>query len=186
VIRPAADTDAVPPPPAEDASSREPAGGPTREKPRDHAAAPFKTLVAQAFEYLAHAREATVDLAKAKLAGKLQTAAMAAIGAVAGVALLVTAVVLVLVGLSGALSAWIGETWAGPLITGVLVLAACVIGPLFIFKRMARAATKRIEAKYAARRAAQRERFGTDVAAVAAAAKNASRNRSDDDLGARA
>jgi hypothetical protein len=91
-------------------------------------------------------------------------AVLGIIGLMAGAALVMTAVVLLCVGLAGALSAWIGTgIWAGSLIVGgfvMLVLGAGIGWLLWWFPRASRARTVQ---KYEDKRRQQQADYGHDV-----------------------
>jgi hypothetical protein len=120
-------------------------------------------------EYMGHYFAARSDLWKIrgnKLAWKVGLGVLAGI---IGISLVAVAVARVLGGIAGGLSILLGgRAWAADLLTGIVVLAAAVIGFIFLRGRAARERRRRLFAKYERRHDSQTERFGHDMSDRAA------------------
>lgn len=102
-------------------------------------------------------------------------AALGIIGLLAAGALVVTAVVLVCVGLAQALArafgdAAVGAVWAGNLIIGVAILLLLAGGVVIGLRMLSKAGKRSLVRKYEQRLHTQRQQFGHDAADRAAAA----------------
>jgi hypothetical protein len=87
--------------------------------------------------YFAHYLAAKTDSVKVSIRRAVVFAALGVLGLVAGVAVIATAVVLVLHGLAQALTVLIkGHAWAGNLVAGVLVLGLIGLGTWLGVRRM--------------------------------------------------
>jgi hypothetical protein len=71
-----------------------------------------------------------------------------AMGAVVGVAALVTGVVMLLTGISRGVGLLAGNDWAGPLVTGLVVLAGATIAVAALGRQLRSSALARTQAKY--------------------------------------
>jgi membrane protein implicated in regulation of membrane protease activity len=91
-------------------------------------------------------------------------AALGLMGLAAGLAFIVTTVVLICVGIAAALvSLFNGSIWAGTLVAGILFITL-LAGGIFLGMRMiTRASRERTVKKYASLQQQQRAKFGTDV-----------------------
>ncbi|HYE19149.1 MAG TPA: hypothetical protein VEA69_11930 [Tepidisphaeraceae bacterium] len=91
-------------------------------------------------------------------------AVLGIVGAIVGGAILVTAAVLLVTGISDALTALFGgREWAGKLVTAVLLLGGLGVGMWLMIKKVTNNWKSALEKKYADWRAEQKSRFGTDV-----------------------
>ena len=91
-------------------------------------------------------------------------AVLGIVGAIVGGAVLVTAAVLLVTGISDALTALFGgREWAGKLVTAVLLLGGLGVGMWLMIKKVTNNWKTALEKKYADWRAEQKARFGTDV-----------------------
>lgn len=97
-------------------------------------------------------------------------AVLGVLGVFLGSAALVTAVVLLLTGLSGAIGTLFNpdRAWAGALIVSVAILALVVVGALIGIKRLTGSGRKKTVQKYESRQQDQRSRFGHSVPDLAA------------------
>jgi hypothetical protein len=78
-----------------------------------------------------------------------------ALGAVVGVAVLVTGVVMLLTGISRGVGVLAGNDWAGPLVTGLVVLGGAVLAVAALGHQLRSSALVRTQAKYEALRASE-------------------------------
>ena len=90
-------------------------------------------------------------------------AGLGLVGAVAGAAVVVTAIILLLRGIDGALTALIGHQWAADLITAAIFLAIPVIGILVGMRILTRTFKTSTVHKYEERKRQERQQFGRDV-----------------------
>jgi len=102
-------------------------------------------------------------------------AGLGIIGLLAAGALVVTAVVLVCVGLAQALARAFGDTavgamWAGNLIVGAAILLLLAVGVMIGLKILSKASKRSLVSKYEQRLHTQRQQYGRDAADRAAAA----------------
>jgi hypothetical protein len=121
-------------------------------------------------EYFSYYVSAKTDSVKLSLRNVILWMVLAALGFVAVVALMVTASWLLLIGIAEGLSALCGDrSWAGNLMTGVLVLAGLGLATYYTLAKRARCSRERTVEKYENCQARQQARFGHDVAEQAAA-----------------
>ena len=119
-----------------------------------------REIVAFASHYLA----AQLDRIKLTAINIAMFVVLGLIGAIVGLAVVFTAAALLVTGVAGAISALLGgRTWAGDLITAVLILGTLVIGTVVAFKVVAKRSRKGLVAAYDQRKHEQRETLGTDV-----------------------
>jgi hypothetical protein len=87
------------------------------------------------------------------------------LGAVVGLGLLITAVVLLLSGLAGAIGEMFDpdRPWAGALIVGFVVLAGTFAGVIILMKSITGSSRKRTIEKYENRKRDERNLYGRDV-----------------------
>jgi hypothetical protein len=114
--------------------------------------------------YVAHYIQARIDGLKLSLRKMLMLAAVGVIGAIAGGALVVTAVVLLCVGIAQGLSTLFGgRPWLGNLVTAVLLLGV-VAGVVWIgLSRMTKSSKERVVDAYERRKRREREDYGIDA-----------------------
>lgn len=147
------------------------------EKPVPPAAHPTDAFreafskVGELREFASYYAAARLDALKASVRNAGIYAGLVLVGFVAGASVVVVAVVLLLVGIAGALGeVFYDHPWLGDLITGVVFLAIPAIVILVgmgILTKSFRGATVR---KYEQRQSQQRHRFGRDVRDEATAA----------------
>jgi hypothetical protein len=116
------------------------------------------------WEYISYYISAKTDALKLSVTNAVIYAALGVVGLLAGGALVVTAVVLACIGLSGALAALFGHRpWLGNLVMGLLLLG--IVGAVVVIglKKLTGASKERTLKKYAARQQQQRSKFGEDV-----------------------
>lgn len=77
------------------------------------------------------------------------------LAAVVGATALVTAVVLLLVGVSRGVGVWANNDWAGPLVTGMIVLGGAMIAVAALGHQLRQRALVHTQEKYAALRAGE-------------------------------
>jgi hypothetical protein len=127
-----------------------------------NAAAHFAELKEYAGLFVA----AKLDALKLTLRNVVLYAVLGLLGAIVGVALIVTAAVYLLSGLAGAIGEIFPqpyEWWAGRLIVGALVLGVTFGGVLFLMKSLTGSSRKRTIEKYENRKRDERDAFGHDV-----------------------
>ena len=142
----------------------------------------FKNLGSQigelkeyAFYYLA----AKTDGIKASFRNLALFAVLGILGLIAGGAAVVTAVVLLLTGIAGAISNIFrydplvppDRTWVGDIVVGALILGAIGVGTILFMKKFTAASRERTVKKYESRQQQQRVQYGHDVHERAEAAK---------------
>ena len=128
----------------------------------------FKTAashVAELREYITYLIGAKVDGLKLTFRNLALYAVLGIVGAVVGLSALVTAVVLLISGLAGAIGAIFSpdRPWAGALIVGLLIVAGTIVGVMMLMKSITGASRKRTIEKYENRKRDERGQFGHDV-----------------------
>ncbi len=98
---------------------------------------------------------------------------LAAVVGLAGISILVTAAVMLVIGIAGAIAAVLPEALAflGPLVVGLLGVVGSALVALFIVKRAASAGRSAAAELYREALLRQRQQFGTDAMTRAAAAE---------------
>ncbi len=123
--------------------------------------------VRAAQELLAYVRlliSATLDRWKLSALMLVLYAALAVFGAAAGIAVVVTSVVLLLVGAAHGVGALLGNRdWLGDLLVGFILLAVLTLSISSFLDRFLVASRKRTAKKYQAKHQQQRQEFGHDV-----------------------
>lgn len=115
-------------------------------------------------EYVSYYVSAQLDAAKATARKAGIFAAIGILGLFALASFVATTMVLLCIGVAGALTAAFGgRAWAGNLVTAILFLALLAGGIWFGYRKLTRASRERTLAKYAQRQQQQRAQFGTDV-----------------------
>lgn len=120
-------------------------------------------LVAELREYLAHFISAKFDAIKASAKNVAIYALLGLVGLIAAATILITATVLLLIGMADGIGAIFDRPFVGKLIVGALVLGAIFGGGLFFLKRRSAAAHRQTVAKYEAMQQRERTQFGRDV-----------------------
>jgi hypothetical protein len=121
-------------------------------------------------EYFSYYLSAKSDAMKASMRNLGVMAALGVLALAVGVALVVTATVLLCIGIAQALAAAMhGTTWAGNLIVGAGLLLIVFGGAILGSRMLASAARKRTVQKYELRQELQRQQHGRTVAERAAA-----------------
>jgi len=123
-----------------------------------------KRRLAELQEYVSYFISAKTDAIKLSMTNAVIYAALGIVGLMAGATLIVTAVVLACIGLSGALAVLFGNRpWLGNLVTGILLLGTVGVVTWIVLKKLTGASKERTLKKYAARQQQQRAKFGEDV-----------------------
>jgi hypothetical protein len=118
-------------------------------------------------EYVSLLIATKVDGVKLTIRRIVLYAILGVVGAVIGVAMLVTAAVYVLSGIAGGIGAAFPDPygwWAGRLIVGVVVVGASVAGVFVLMKSLTGSSRKRTIDKYENRKRVERNLYGHDVA----------------------
>jgi Putative Actinobacterial Holin-X, holin superfamily III len=121
-------------------------------------------LLGELKAYIGYLISTKVDGIKLSLRNVGIYAALGIVGLIVGGAMLVTAMVLVVVGLSGGLSALIGIPWLANLIVGVVILGLTAGGIVVGLKRITASSRKQTVAKYEQKRREQHVEQHHDVA----------------------
>lgn len=170
-----------------DASADSTANAGVGESPDDGAATPDPTeALGRALAALAEAGTYGREWVSAKVDGVLfgvrKLALLAVLGAVAGlvgVTFVIMSTVLLLLGISSAISAALpaGFAWVGPLVVGLIGVVLSVGGLWLVLKMVARAGRRSAIEGYRRKLLAQHRKFGTDAysRAVARAARETPR-----------
>jgi hypothetical protein len=132
------------------------------------------TKLSEVREFAAYYVAVRMDAVKATVRNVGIYAALGLIGLVAGAAVIATAAVLLLVGVSGAFAALLGgNQWLGAIITAVLVFALLAAGVVIGLKMLTRSFKSSTVKKYEERQRRQRQQFqGRDVRSEATAAQH--------------
>jgi hypothetical protein len=157
------------PGPAGSSSGRKPP--PTdSEQPQDPNPPPAEAIgeafsrLAELKEFAAYYAAARLDAWKASARNMGIYAGLGLLALVAAAALVVTAVVLLLRGISGAFAQlFSGHPWLGDVITSVLFLLLIAAGAIIGMKLLSRWFHSNTVAKYESRQSRQRQQFGRDV-----------------------
>jgi len=154
--------------PAADADERTPADA-------------FKDLGSQLGElkeYASYYVAAKADGFKASFRNLGLFAALGIVGLMAGGAVVVTAVVLLLTGIANAIGQLFrygdvlpDRTWVGQIAVGLVILGAIGVGTMLFMKKFTAASRERTVKKYESRQQQQRVQYGHDVHERAEAAK---------------
>ena len=133
------------------------------------AAARIPQLIAEAKEYAAYFLSAKIDGIKLSVRNLGIYAGLGIIGFVAFSALITTAVVLLLIGVSAALSHLFTNlinpkwAWLGPLLVGLILLSAIGVGAWIGLKRLSEKFRQATVQKYEQRQNWERGQFGHNV-----------------------
>jgi len=117
-------------------------------------------------EYVAYYLSAKKDGFAASFRNLGLYAVLGVLGLMAGGAIIVTAAVLLLTGLAGAIGAIFDpdKPWVGNIVVGLLVLGGLAGGTVMFLKRFTKASRERTVKKYEQRQRQQRVDYGHDVA----------------------
>ena len=141
----------------------ESAGGGAHASPKDVMASILER-VGEIREYVSYYAETKTDGFKQSATWAGIYAALGVLGGLIGAAVLITATVLLVNGIAGALAALFNHTeWLGQLVTGLLLLGLFAGGVVFGLKALRGSFKKKLRAKYEQRHQEQRARFGADV-----------------------
>ena len=162
-------------------STRPPAGGrlgdaweedPAADADRSPADA-FKSLgtqLGEMKEYATYYLAAKADGIKASFRNLGLVAVLGVVGLLAGGSMIVTASVLLLTGLAGAISAIFrsdytppDRTWIGEITVGLLILGGIGAGTVLFMRKFTAASRERTVKKYESRQQQQRVQYGHDV-----------------------
>ena len=165
-------------PQANTGSSRAGAGGrmgdsweddPVERSPADAFKDVGQTL-GELLAYAAYYVAAKADGIKASLRNLGMVAVLGIVGLIAGGSIIVTASVLLLTGIAGAISAIFrsdytppDRTWIGEITVGLLVLGGIGVGTILFMKKFTAASRERTVKKYESRQQQQRVQYGHDV-----------------------
>src|SRR5262249_19560597 len=119
--------------------------------------------------FLAHYLATKADAAKLSIRKIVFATALGILGLLAGSALLIAAIVILLMGIANAIGAIFTppKPWVGELVVGVVVLATVGIGAVIAMRKFIGASRARTVAKYESKHAQERRKFGHDVNDVA-------------------
>lgn len=130
-------------------------------------------------EYAAYYLSAKTDGIKSSVRNLVLYAVLGVVGLIAGGAAVVTATVLLLTGIAGAISAIFrsdytmpDRTWIGEITVGLLILGGIGLGTMLFMKKFTAASRERTVKKYESRQQHQRMQYGHDVHERAEHARN--------------
>jgi hypothetical protein len=136
---------------------------PPGESPAD-AFRGFGPLLAELGEYVSYFLSAKIDAVKVTARNVGIYAALGIVGLFAGCAFVITAVVLLMMGLANGLGELLGHRpWAGALIIGGVVLGGLAVGIVVTLKKVTNMSRDALVRKYENRQREQRSKFGHDV-----------------------
>jgi membrane protein implicated in regulation of membrane protease activity len=123
----------------------------------------IKARLGELSEYVSYYIAARADALKvtARMAGVY--AALGVVALMAGIAFVVSAVVLVCFGIAALLVWALHSLWLGTLVAGVIFLALLATGALLGMRMLKRSSRERTVQKYGSRQQHQRAEYGTDV-----------------------
>lgn len=156
-----------------DVNGEEPAGNPATQA--------FRTLsrdLGEMKEYLGYYIAARKDSFVQSLKNAVLYAGLGVIGAIVGSAILITAAVLLVVGIAQGLGLLFGgRMWLGDLVTGVLILGGVGVTIWLLIKKITNNWRSQLVKKYEQRKREQRERFaGNDIDSRASQQQQAKSN----------
>lgn len=129
-----------------------------------HSVASVGMRVRELVEFGSYYVTAQIDRAKLTAISIAMFVLVGLILAFVGVAVVLTAGVLLVTGIAGAIGALFnGRLWLGELITSVVILGGLVAGVLVVFKTVLTKSRKKVVAAYEQRKSQQRSDLGTDV-----------------------
>jgi hypothetical protein len=125
-------------------------------------------LFDQVRELVGHANlyfEARKDMMRATVRGLIVKAVLGIVAAIAGLTLIIVAVVQLLSGAARGLGVFFGERyWLGELVVAAAVFVVVVLGAFVGIRVLAKGARERTIKKYERRQQSQRQRFGRSTA----------------------
>lgn len=113
-------------------------------------------------EYAGYYVAAKIDALRLGIRNVIILAALAVLGLIAAAAVIVTAVVMALEGVAGAL-ALVMPPWAAHLIIGVAFLLVLALAILIVLSRLSKSSRLQTVNKYESRKQSQQTQFGHDV-----------------------
>ena len=125
--------------------------------------------VREVIEFASYYLAAQADRLKLTAINLVMFALLGAIAAFVGAAVVLTAGVLLVVGVADALgvlsTALIGPRfyWLGDLVTALVILGVLFVGTIVVFKKVTKSSRERLVAAYEQRKSQQRTNLGTDV-----------------------
>jgi uncharacterized membrane protein len=129
---------------------------------------PLDGVMGQVRELVEHARlyvEARKDMMRATVRNLIVKVVLAVVAAIAGLTLVIVAVVQLMSGAARGLGVLFGERyWLGELVAGLAVFLVLLVGAFVGVKLLTKSARKRTIKKYERRQQAQRQRFGHSTA----------------------
>ncbi len=118
----------------------------------------------EVIEFASYYASAQADRLKLTAINLAMFAILGAVAAFVGVAVVLTAGVLLVVGVAGGLGALFGgRLWLGDLVTAVVVLGALLAGTVVVFKMVTGSTRRKLVSAYEQRKSQQRTNLGTDV-----------------------
>jgi len=136
------------------------------DKPNPAAAAfaSLKSNVEELKEYASYYMAAKSDGFRQSLKNVALYAGLGVLGMIIGAGILVTASVLLVLGIAHGLATLFGSLWLGELVTAIVLLGGIGIGAWLMIKKITGNWKTALKKKYEERKASQRARFGRDVA----------------------
>ena len=139
-----------------------PRGG--RFDPESERVASVGLRVRELIEFASYYLAAQADRLKLTAINVAMFAVLAAVVAFIGIAVVLTAGVVLVLGVAGALGALCGgHLWVGELITSAVILGAILVGVVVGFKAVLSMSRKKVVETYEQRKSRQRADLGTDV-----------------------
>ena len=159
----------------DDPATAPPPNGDGHSNPAAKAFHALKQDAAEFKEYAAYYVAAQTDAVKQKVKNIALYAALGLLGAIVGGAVLVTAAVLLVIGIGDALAVLFGgRLWLGEIVAGVVILSLIGLFTWCMVKKITHNWKAQLVKKYDDRKAGQRARFGHDVAERAEEARDRS------------
>ena len=113
--------------------------------------------------HLSYAAEVKIDQVKAAVRSALIFTLLGIVAAIAAAGLVVTAVVLLCIGIASAITALTHSVWIGDIAAAILILGAVALTVYIGINRLTKASYANLVKKYESRRRAQKSEFGHDV-----------------------
>jgi hypothetical protein len=122
--------------------------------------------VREVVEFASYYLTAQLDRLRLTAINLAMFAVLGFIAAFVGAAVVLTAGVLLVVGMADGLGALFGERyWLGDLVTAIVILGTLCAGTIVVFKKVTKSSRERLVAAYEQRKSQQRADLGTDVEA---------------------